>query len=186
MNAIDICSNALLDLGAQSINSFDDDSPRAVLCKQFYAQERDKILRIHPWNCAVKRVILSPDATPPVFDYSHLFPLPADWLRTLSVGEYRREIDYRVESDCILANTNVLPLRYIWRNEDVSTWDASLINIVTLAMAARMAYAITQSASMKDALYQQLAMELKQARAVDGQEDPPETFGDFPLYNSRF
>lgn len=186
MNAIDICSNALLELGAQSISSFDDSSSRAALCKQFYAKERDKVLRMHPWNCAVKRVILSPDVTPPVFDYSRRFQLPADWLRTLSVGEYGREISYRVESDAILANTNVLPLRYIWRNEDVSTWDSSLVDIVTLAMAVRMAYAITQSASMKDALYQQLVMELKQARAIDGQEDPPETFGDFPLYNSRF
>jgi hypothetical protein len=86
----------------------------------------------------------------------------------------------------LLADEDVLKLRYIFRNENESTWDAMLVQCMTLAMAARMAYAITQSASLEQGRMQELEMALKRARAIDGQDDPPETFGDNRLLGSRY
>jgi hypothetical protein len=57
---------------------------------------------------------------------------------------------------------------------------------MTYAMAARLAYAITQSASQVQVSEQQLAMYMKRARAIDGQDDMPETMGDFPLIAARY
>lgn len=180
--AVSICSNALLMLGAQTINDLNENNDRARLCSNLYEVVRDDMLRSHPWNCAIKRIQLAPDATPPAFGYSARFTLPGDWLRTLSVDGVS---DYQVESRGILCNANALNLRYVYRNTIESTWDASLVKIVTLAMAARIAYAITQSTSMEQSRMQELDYELRKARAVDGQEDPPETFGDFPLLAGR-
>lgn len=182
---VSICSNALLMLGAQPINDLTEDLDRARLAANLYQSVRDDILRAHPWNCAVKRVVLSPDTAPPAYGYAYQFRLPSDWLRTLSVGDYGAETDYRSEGRMLLANENVLKLRYIFRNEDESSWDAMLVHCMTLAMAARMAYAITQSASLEQVRLQELEMALRRARATDGQDDPPETFGDFRLLNSR-
>lgn len=61
-----------------------------------------------------------------------------------------------------------------------------LVHCMTLAMAARMAYAITQSASLEQTRLQELEMALKRARAIDGQDEPPETFGDNRLLGSRY
>lgn len=184
--SISICSNALLMLGAQPINDFEENSDRVRLAANLFPMVCDDMLRKHPWNCASKRVVLAPDVTPPPFDYSYQFSLPADCARVVSVGDYGIEDDYRIEGRKVLANTNVLKLRYIWKNHNPAEWDDALVNIVTLAMAARMAYAITQSASLEQVRIQELELALKRARAVDGQEDPPETFGNFPLYSSRF
>lgn len=185
---VSICSNALLILGAQTINSFTDeaDLDRAKLCANLYPTVRNELLRSHPWNCAVKRLILSPDAVPPAFGYDQQFELPADCLRVLEVGEGGCQIDYRIEGRRIQANTTVLELRYIFANEVESTWDDSLVQLATLAMAARMAYAITQSTSMEQSRLQEFQMALRTAKAVDGQEEPPQTLGDFPLYQARF
>ena len=183
--SVSIASNALLMLGAQPINDFNDDADRARLASNLYAPARDLLLRSHPWNCAVKRVILSPDAEAPAFGYSHQFTLPGDWLRTLSVGEHGEEIDYRTEGRKILANTSELKLRYIFRNDQESTWDTLLIDAMTRTMSATMAYAITQSTSKEELEFKKLDMALKQARAVDGQDDPPETLGDFRLLAAR-
>lgn len=183
--SVSICSNALLMLGAQPINDLAEDLDRARLAANLYPAVRDDMLRAHPWNCAVKRVVLSPDTTPPAYGYSYQFRLPSDWLRTLSVGDYGAESDFRSEGRMLLSDEDVLKLRYIFRNENESSWDAMLVQCMTLAMAARMAYAITQSASLEQVRLQELEMALKRARATDGQDDPPETLGDFRLLGSR-
>lgn len=183
--SVSIASNALLMLGAQPINDFNEDADRARLASNLYAPARDLLLRSHPWNCAIKRVILSPDADAPAFGYSYQFTLPGDWLRTLSVGDYGEEIDFRTEGRKLLADDSVLKLRYIFRNDQESTWDTMLIDAMTKTMSATMAYAITQSTSKEELEFKKLEMALKQARAVDGQDDPPETLGDFRLLAAR-
>ncbi len=184
--SVSICSNALLMLGAQTINDLNEDTDRARLAANLYPQVQAEMLRAHPWNCAVKRVILAPDEEAPAFDYSYQFTVPSDWVRNLSVGDYGSEIDYRSEGRKILADTDTLKLRYIFDNQHEETWDAALIHVTTLAMAARMAYAITQSASLEELRMADLQRALQRARAIDGQDDPPETLGDFRLLSSRY
>ena len=183
---VSVCSNALLLLGAQTINSLDEGSDRASLASNLYDSVRDDMLRSHPWNCAVKRVILAPDTEAPAFDYTAKFALPADWLKTVSVGQEGYEVDYKHESGFILCSGTSLALRYIFRNEVETTWDAMLVRAMELKMAAEMAYPITGSAAMADAMHTKLLQHMKTARAVDGQDDPPQTFGDFPLLQARF
>lgn len=182
---VSICSNALLMLGADPLNSLSDTSDHAVMCLNLYPAARDVVLRSHPWNCAIKRVVLAPNATAPLFDYAYSFNLPADWLRTLSVGDSSYATDYVSEGRQLLSDESSLPLRYVFRNEDENTWHAGLVEAVTMAMAERLAYPITSSASMQQTMMQKLQEVLKRARAEDGQEDPPETLGDFPLLASR-
>lgn len=182
---VSICSNALLLLGAKTINAIDEDSDRASLAANLYDSIRDDLLRSHPWNCAVKRVVLAADTEAPAFDYTAQFTLPRDWLKTLSVGEEGYEADYKHEAGKILCGGTSLALRYIFRNDNPSTWDAMLVRAMELKLAAEMAYPVTGSASMADMMHNKLQQHMKQARAVDGQDDPPQTLGDFPLLASR-
>ena len=185
---VSICSNALLMLGAQTINDFADqlNLDRAKLCANLYPTVRDDMLRSHPWNCAIKRAVLAPDAVAPAFGYTYSFELPADFMRVLEVGTNGSQIDYLVEGRTIQADTTVLELRYVFRNEVENTWDAHLVKLVTLAMAAALAYPVTQSSALQQSFEQKLEMTLKRARAVDGQEDPPQTLGDERLLRARF
>lgn len=184
--SVSICSNALLMLGAQTINDLNEGTDRARLAANLYPQVRDEMLRSHPWNCAIKRVVLAPDVEMPPFGYTYQFTLPSDWIRTLSVGDYGEEIDFRSEGRRILADTDTLKLRYVFHNTNEATWDAGFVESMQLAMAARMAYAITQSTSLEDLRVREMEMALKRARAADGQDDPPETLGDFRLLSSRY
>jgi hypothetical protein len=182
---VDICSAAVLSLGGNPISSFDESTDRARLCASLWPLVRDEILRGHPWNCAIKRDVLAALTTAPAYDYAYQYELPSDWLRTLSVGEYGVEPDFKTEGRRILSDETPLKIRYIFRNEDSRTYDALLVDAMIAAMAARIAYAITQSASLAQVKMQELQAILKRARAVDGMEDPPEVFGDFPLLASR-
>lgn len=184
---VSICSNALLMLGAETINSFDDAAAlvRAKLCSNFYPQVRDDLLRRHPWNCCVKRLRLAPDADAPAFGLGYAFQLPADCIRVLEVTNRDYHIDYKVEGRSILCDESSIDLRYVFQNTDENTWDSSLVNLATLAMAARLAYAVTSSTSMEQLRIQEFEMALKIAKAADGQEEPPEMMGDERLLAAR-
>jgi hypothetical protein len=184
--SVSICSNALLMLGAKPISDFDENLDRARLASNLYESARDQVLRSHPWNCATKRVILAPMVDAPAFGYAYQFPLPGDWLRNQAVTDNQVNIDFKAEGRTILADVPALYLRYTFRNEDASTYDAMLIDALTLFMASRMAYPITQSTSLKAEKLQEFKDLIKSARAVDGQDEPPQTFGDFPLLASRY
>lgn len=188
-NPVSICSNALLSLGADPISSFDEangdvELDRAKLCANLYPRLRLGVLRSHPWNCAIRRVQLSPDSQPPVFGYANRFLLPGDWLRTLGVGDRGDRVDFRAEGRYLLSDAIVFPLLYI-ADVDENQWDSLLVDAMTAAVAARLAYPITRSASMVEVKTAELRQLMQQARTVDGQDDPPETLGDFPLMRSR-
>lgn len=183
---VSICSNALLMLGDTPISSFDDGSDRARLAANIWPTARDYVLRRHPWNCAVKRVTLNPDAEAPAFDFARQFTLPGDFLRVLSVGQQGERVPYKVEGRKILSDESVLMLRYIWRNDNTATWDAALVWGMTQVMRAVFSYGITQSTSLEQLVETVMRDVLRQARAVDGQEDEPDALDDSPLMLARY
>ncbi len=188
VTGVSICSNALMMLGAQPINDFADQAnlDRARLCANLYPYQRDSVLRAHPWNCCITRVQLAPIADTPAFEWAYAFELPADCLRVLEVGYGGCQIDYLVEGRCILANDPAVDLRYVFRNEVESNWDSHLVDLMTIAMTAVLAYPVTQSTSERDSRRAELVQATRQAKAVDGQEDPPQTLGNEHLLAARF
>lgn len=184
-SGVSVCSNALLMLGAQPINDFTESNDRARLAANLYPGVRDSLLREHPWSCAIKRVLLAHDVQKPAFGYSYSFTLPADYVRVLSVGDEGETIDYLIEERRILAKVSSLKLRYVFQNTDISTYDSLLVNLLELAMAAKMAYAITQSTSMAQYRLQEYQLALRTAKALNGLEYPADTLGNSPLLEER-
>lgn len=188
-NEVTICNAALIALGAQPIASLIENTPRAIQCNALYAVARDEVLRAHPWNCLVTRVVLSPLSAAPPFGWSYQYVKPGDWLRTLSVGDEANGFDdYAFEGGRILANVSTLNLRYV-AAKDPGQWDAHLVSAVTRRVQVELAYPITKSTSLRDSLKQEFHAPrvgiLAQAKAVDGQENPPETYGDSPFIQVR-
>lgn len=186
ISAVSICSNALQMLGDKAISSFEDNTDSATLCKNLYPLVRDYLLRSHHWLSCRKRVVLSPETSTPAFDWLYSFLLPNDFLRIVQVGQKDDRPDFATEGRKILMNESVLYLVYTFNNADEGTYDASLVYALTECMKAAIAYAITQSTSKMELDYQLMERTLKKIRALNAQDEPAETLGDFPIYNSRF
>jgi len=187
---ISICSAALLQLGKAPISSFDSAGDTARLCANLYPMERDSILRENDWNCAVKRDILAPLATAPAFGFSTQFALPSDYLRMVQVGDYYVGMpecqSFKVEGRKILASGTVLPIVYVFRNDQEETWDSKLVELMTARMLWKLAYPVTQSTSLRDELKSEYYAMAKAARAIDAQENPSEELSnDFTLIDGR-
>lgn len=167
---VQICSNALLLLGSRPISSFSDDGAPATICANLWATVRDAVLRSHPWNCAMKRVALAADATPPAFDWAYRYQLPGDFLRAWVVGRDDESPQWMIEDGYIVMDDAICYLRYIRQLTDVTKYDALLTEAMTSGMAATLAYPITKSQANQKAMLELHQFHLKLARTVDGME----------------
>lgn len=191
--AVSIASNALLRLGAKPISSFDEadydgsNIEHARLALNLWPTVRRKVLRSHPWNTCIKRVVLSPDAVQAPFGNLKRYQRPSDWLRTVAVGyDERDRLAWRSEGNYFLTDEAAFPLVYVFDNANPATYDGMLVEALELAMAAAMAYPVTGSTSLAEALAQRASQALMYARASDSQDDPPDSLIGSPLYTSRF
>lgn len=186
---VSICSAALLLLGDEPITSLTEDTRRAEICNGVYSLAKDSILRLHPWNCLTVRVALSPLSAAPVSGWAYQFSKPSNLLRVLKVADSEdNQLDYRFEANRILANTDTIYLHYVERKTE-SNWDSNLVDVMIKRMELDLAYPITKSTSLRDALRQEFYAQgvgvLAQAKSVDGQENPPEDYGDSPFITVR-
>lgn len=182
-SVVDICNYALSKVGENTIISLDEGTPEANRCKALYPLSRDSVLRIHPWNCVIKRARIASSVDDPEWGFDKSFPLPADNLRLLDVDTVN---DWRVESNSILADTTgPLDIRYISRVEDSQQYDAHVVDVISSHLAIELVEVLTQSNTKKQLLMQQHEKIVTNAKRSDSQEDSPAPLDDGSWLTSR-
>lgn len=172
-SAIDICNSALTKIGAETIVGFNDNSKTSDACKLRYDSCKKAVLRLHPWNGCTKRTTLTPLATAPEFGFANAFLLPSDCLRVLEVND--QCVDYKIEGRNILCDDSTIQLKYIFDiGEDVTRIDELLCELIAHRLAWDICYKITQSSTLKAAMYADYKDALRTAKTPDAQEEPSE------------
>lgn len=190
---IQICSLALVELGDDPINSFDDGSGangnnRGRACAALWPIVRQSVLRSYPWNCAKKKDTITPLSETPPFDYSYQFDLPTDWLRNIAINKrnaWEHNPFYKVVGRRIMTNQSTLFLTYIYDNTDVSSYDALLTDALVMHMASRLAMNVTGKAGVKELYEKMYRDKLREARNVDAQEESADQIEDHLVLDAR-
>jgi len=154
-----------------------DTSREAKLCNKNYERSRDFILRQHPWNCAIKRVILAPiTGGTPSYDFTYSFALPDDCLKVVRVGQDPgwRNCDWRVEGRTILFDESALYLRYVHRVTDESLIDENLAEVIAHYLAYRISFPLTANITLTNSLLARYDRVLRTAKSMDAKEDSSE------------
>lgn len=176
-----IANLALQKLGAARITSLTEDSRNARSVNACYTFMRDRELRAHKWNFAIKRTTLAPDATEPDFEYGYAFPIPSDCLRLLPPA--RNDLDWKIESHqsypSILTNDgDTLEIIYIARIEDPSQFDSLFVDAFACKLAWHLCEEITQSNSKKADALSEYTLSMRDAKRMNAfeniSEEPPE------------
>ena len=187
-NPVKICNLALSYLAEEFVSDIEtppagDDT--AALCKLHYPQVRRETLRSHSWNFAIKRIELAADATAPAFGFTARYKVPSGFIRYLSkhdalgnrlLVEPVEGTDYQMEDGYLLTGSTtdgVLRIRYIYDNEDVSSWDPLFVKLVSVNLALSMARNFKSAPRAIDDLKDTLRELKAEAKAIDGQERPP-------------
>jgi len=154
---IEIASQALTLLRADTISSFSQGTNEAEICDLLYASHIQYILSIYPWTFATKKRMLNQDTTDPIneYTYSHIIPSEAllIWavFNTDAVGATPVR-DYDVYSDGasarrIFSNHPALYADYVIY-PDENAWPAYFTQFAIVSFAARLAVPVTGNADL--------------------------------------
>jgi len=175
---INICNNALMDLGEDPIMSLNDNGKAASLCSQRWPSVRDAVLRAHPWNCAMSQAELAAAMDAPLWKWDYRYVLPTDFLRIIAVtGADGVEVgDWEIQSGVILCDEEApLFIAYVRRETDPKKYDALLSETLSARLAATLAYPLTGSTSLAQACWKTYQERLAEARGVDAREGVAES-----------
>ena len=172
-SVIEICNNALLDLGEDTIASLGDETKQARLCNQRWPGVRDAVLRAHPWNCCMRQAELAASAETPAWKWACQYLLPADFLRIIALSSATGQDirDWEVQGRTVLCDESApIYLSYVRRETDPQQYDALLAESLAARMSAVLAYPLTGSTSLAEALWQGYQAKVTEARGVDARE----------------
>jgi len=189
-SVVNMCNSALNLLGASTIANLTDDTKNARLCNQRYEPVRNRVFRSHAWNCLHKRLQLAQNSTAPVVEYDHAYALPSDCLRVLkihngSTDSIASALDYKLEGRNIVTDIDTVFLIYIALDTDPNNYDTYLRESISHQLAADLAYAITNNATLANQYMTRADERLREARFIDATENSLGTIEASEFTNAR-
>lgn len=96
-NIINICSRALVGIGADGISSLEDGTAEAKVASELYETAKQDLLAIYPWSFATCNTYIGRLNADDLALHKYLYEKPNDWLRTITVkdGDFAAEYTYR-------------------------------------------------------------------------------------------
>ncbi len=186
LSNVELCSAALVKLGAASISSFNDGTTEADIAKTLYDIIRDGLFGLHPWSFATAHVGLTLLPSSPTTDFDYAFDLPVDFIRALSAGdeERGRGAVFQIVGDELHTNREEITLAYIKRADEAS-FPTYFVSALINRLAAEFCLPLTENSSRSDLLFKQADVELRLAKLIDSQQDTPPRMEDFTLIEAR-
>lgn len=180
MTRIDICNNALSQLGRDSISSWDDESATARQTKVFYETSVERLLREHNWNFAMataKLVTVNEDG---IADYPVACATPYDCSRVIRLESRNKFVKRGNMLYCRNQNEVVV---YVKKDIDAEDFDSAFAECVTCLIASKLAFA-NRDNQMASYFEQQLRERIANAKSIDSIEN----VHDFQSgsFNSKF
>ena len=182
---VGICNGALLLLGANRISSFDEESTESIVCQDFYERSYRALLNIFSWKFAQKYTDLAiiPTVTPGDPQYKYAYQLPTDmiWLQHVLPNQD----SYKVIGDQLHVNRNAISIKYTWRVQE-ELMPVLFEQTFMYYLASQMCLTLTEDTTKQQLMYTQYMDHLKRAKATDSQQQPQDSFADFPIDSARY
>ena len=186
LSSVELCSAALVKLGAASISSFNEGTTEAEVAKTLYDVVRDGLIGLHPWSFATAHAELTLLPTTPSTDFDYAFDLPTDLIKVVSAGdeERGRGAVFQIIGRELHSNHEEITLTYIKR-ADEADFPAYFVSALINRLAAEFCLPLTENASRADLLFKLADTELRLAKLIDSQQDTPPRIEDFTLIEAR-
>ena len=170
MDKTGIANLALGNLGEASIQSLSDNNARARACSARIDDVITTILRMHVWNSALERKLLT-NIGEPLFGWNYIYQLPADYIKVVEVDPVSK---YMVEKKNILSNEKTLYLLYVAIPTDINNLDPLLVESIAMKLAWEISETLTSKAGLKQEMMQKYIIALQEARSANSKDKTPE------------
>lgn len=166
---ISICNAGLLMIGADEINSFDDETREARICSALYETTKDELLQSHPWLFTKQQVELAKTANTPILQYQYEYQIPPGSLRILRKDTLAN--DYEVYQDKLLSDDDgVTIVHQIDPGEE--NYPSYFVRLLEFSMAEVLAASVAQDESLAQLFGNRKKEQMRKARGIDAQNQP--------------
>ena len=187
---VDICSTALIMIGANTITSFSDDSTEANVCNTVYEDILKSSLTRHRWRFATEQKQLSLLTAEPTGRYAYAYQLPTDpellQLITLTVNDI--VIPYERYGDKVFLNNygsnSTVICDYIFR-QDEKEFPPHFILALEYSLAGLFAGSIARDANMIKQFSDMAERQYLVAKNIDSAERTTKTLDHSRYINLR-
>jgi len=180
---IDMCSNALLLIGEETISSFTQAGHGATVAANLYTDTYRAILADHPWTFATKEQDLSRLSQAPDTEtgYQYAFQVPSDCIRIWSIMP---NSDYAMVNGLIYSNESALLARYVYEVSE-SQLPSHIIKPIEYKLASEFAVSVTEDFQKAQYYEQKFMMAISKAKSIDSQSYPNVAIVHQPLIEVR-
>lgn len=168
---IDICSRALILIGAEPITSFEDDTSEALIAGNMYEDIARTNLTSTRWRFATNQSVLNRLTDAPTGRFNSAYQLPDHlFVHAITVNDFA--IEYNIYGDkafCDASESDTLIADFTFRANEVG-WPSYFSVCVEYAMAVVFATALIRDASLSSLMQSQYVQLLAKARSTDSQQ----------------
>ena len=171
-SGIDICSRALILIGADPITSFDDGSTEALVSVNMYEDIARAALVNSRWRFATNQAVLNLLTDAPTGRYNKAYQLPSDILMLHAITNEDSPIEYQLYGSKVYADTtdaDVIIADYSFRAEEQS-WPSYFTLAVEYALATVFATSIARDSTLGGLMQGQAERSMAKARSLDSQQ----------------
>lgn len=182
-SAIDICSRALILIGAEPITSFNDNTTEALVAVNMYEDVAQASLCNTRWSFATEQAQLNRLTDEPTGRYDAAYQLPSNLLMLNAITVNDNKTKHRIYGDKVFTNTSPADeviADYIYR-ADESDWPSFFTLAVEYALAAIFASSIARNEGLTQIMEIKANNLMAKARNLDSQQNTTQK-----LTTSRF
>lgn len=184
MDYVTIANIALTKLGQYtSLISLNDNTRPAIVMNAQYENARDLVLSEYDWPFATKKDILAPSVTAPAWGGGNYFQLPSDFISV--VGLENPYDTWELEGQFILANTDTLNIKYVYRETDPNKFSPMFVEAYSSYLAYLTSMQITGDEKLKGDMLQIYARDLNRARSFSAIQNSGKTYLSDAFINAR-
>lgn len=182
----DICSRALVRIGAKPITSFDDNTTESDVAREEYEPLVQAMLSAYPWRFAGRQFRLNKLAERPLDRWAWYYQLPSDLLVLRAVTWGGLPIEYDRYEDRIATNHDGDIVADYTIRPDESRWPPFFTHALTLELESIFARAIARDSDLADRKKKEAESAWAKARNLDSQQQTARRFQPSRLVTVRF
>ena len=171
-SALDVASNALFLMGADSISSFTESTPEAKVANALYEDIVQSSFASHRWRFATRQATLTRLDSEPSgrWDASYFIPSSVVTVTAVTVNDIPIEYDvYQNKINCDEGEASTLIMDYVERVSE-SEWPSYFTTAVEFSLASTFAITLARDASLAQLMDVKAQQLFTKARNIDSQQ----------------
>jgi hypothetical protein len=171
-SSIDICSRALILIGAEPITSFTDGSTESLVASNLYEDICRSALQNCRWRFATDQRVLNRLTDAPTGRYDFAYQLPNDNLIVHAITVNDNLVEYQIYGDMVYADTDsadTVIADYTFRQTE-ENFPAYFTVALQYALAVAFASSIARDSTMLTQMSALAERAMMKARSVDSQQ----------------